>query len=151
MRNPLIHLMSAILIMSSEVAVPAAGAFPRQATTHSTTQKAPNEILRDSDRPLDARIDPGKVTELDLPPLPEQVVLPMPPWFRLAENADEVPIPEDVWNRAMQAIRDGVAYLRTQQNEHGGWLTDIQVAPTNTPDEPSPTSRPTQSWSCCTT
>lgn len=138
MRNPLIHLVSAILIVSSVAMTPAAGAFPRQATTQSTIQEAPDELLRDPDRPLDPRIDPDKVTELDLPPLPEQVVLPMPPWFRLSERAAEVPIPEDVWNRAMQAIRDGVAYLRTQQDEQGGWLADLQATPTDQPDAPSP-------------
>ena len=57
MRNPLIYLVSAVLIMSSEAATPTAGALPQQETTQSTTQETPKDILRNTDQPLDDWIE----------------------------------------------------------------------------------------------
>ena len=36
----------------------------------------------------------------DVPPLPEQIVLPMPPEHRIARHAEQVPISAEHWSRA---------------------------------------------------
>ncbi|MHC5023138.1 MAG: prenyltransferase/squalene oxidase repeat-containing protein, partial [Planctomycetota bacterium] len=95
-------------------------------------------LLRPPDRPLDERIRPDRVTESDLPPLPERVVLPAPPTFRLASTPAEVPISEDHWNRAHAAIERGIAYLQTKQRPDGGWLSEVATTPTDQPLAPSP-------------
>jgi squalene-hopene/tetraprenyl-beta-curcumene cyclase len=98
------------------------------------TTSAPDEKANQ----LDPRIDSSKITELDPPPLPERVVLPLPPDHRIAASADQVPISEAHWEKAKKAIERGLAYLRSQQDESGGWMTEIRAAPTNEPDKPSP-------------
>jgi squalene-hopene/tetraprenyl-beta-curcumene cyclase len=89
-------------------------------------------------RPLDPRIDPERITESEPPPLPELVVLPMPPEHRLSTSADEVPIGEETWRKAMEAIELGLTYLRETQDEHGAWMHETRAVPTDQPDEPSP-------------
>jgi squalene-hopene/tetraprenyl-beta-curcumene cyclase len=88
--------------------------------------------------PLDARIDPDKVTEYDPPPLSQQVVLPVPPEFRIAGEAGRVPVSADHFARARKAIDEGLAYLRSTQGPTGGWLTEVRTGPTDQPDQPSP-------------
>jgi squalene-hopene/tetraprenyl-beta-curcumene cyclase len=98
----------------------------------------PKGVYRQPQGPLDTRIDPTKVTEFDPPPLTEQVVLPVPPEFRIATQADRVPVSVDHFGAARKAIDDGIAYLKTMQGTTGGWLTEIRIAPTDQPDQPSP-------------
>jgi squalene-hopene/tetraprenyl-beta-curcumene cyclase len=95
-------------------------------------------IHRQPDRPLDTRIDPEKVTEHDPPPLAQQVVLPVPPEFRVADEASKVPVSADHFARARTAIDEGLAYLRSTQGTTGGWLTEVRTGPTDQPDQPSP-------------
>ncbi len=90
--------------------------------------------------PLDERIDPAKVTETDPPPLPSQVVMPIPADFRLAESPTDVPISETHWDAAHAALARGLDYLLSVQDERGGWMTHIAAAPTDEPDMPSPIS-----------
>ncbi|MHC4966566.1 MAG: prenyltransferase/squalene oxidase repeat-containing protein, partial [Planctomycetota bacterium] len=96
------------------------------------------EIYRQPQQPLDPRIDPQQVTEYDPPPLAQQVVLPVPPEFRIAAQADRVPVSADHFARARQAIDAGLAYLRSTQGSTGGWLTEVRIGPTDQPDQPSP-------------
>ncbi|MHC4141593.1 MAG: prenyltransferase/squalene oxidase repeat-containing protein, partial [Planctomycetota bacterium] len=95
-------------------------------------------IYRQPQRPLDTRIDPEKVTEYDPPPLSQQVVLPVPPEFRIADAAGQVPVSADHFARARKAIDEGLAFLRSTQGTTGGWLTEVRIGPTDQPDEPSP-------------
>ncbi len=87
---------------------------------------------------LDPRIDPQKVTEHDPPPLPQQVILPVPPEFRVAASADEVPVDRARFERARTALRAGLTWLAAAQDRDGGWLTEVRAAPTDEPDKPSP-------------
>lgn len=104
-----------------------------------TSPPAKKDVLQDTDKPLDKRIqDPSKMTEHDLPSLPEQLSLPMPPDHRLAARAEDVPLDEARWIAAHKAMQEGLAYLRTKQHESGGWLTHIQQSPTDEPDAKSP-------------
>ncbi|MHC4305931.1 MAG: prenyltransferase/squalene oxidase repeat-containing protein [Planctomycetota bacterium] len=98
----------------------------------------PKGIYRQPQRPLDARIDPEKVTAHDPPPLTQQVVLPVPPEFRIAGEAGQVPVSADHFARARKAIDEGLTYLKSAQGPTGGWLTEIRIGPTGQPDQPSP-------------
>jgi squalene-hopene/tetraprenyl-beta-curcumene cyclase len=95
-------------------------------------------IYGPTDKPLDSRIEAAQVTEYDPPPLTRQVVLPVPPAFRIAERPDQVPISAEHFQRARAAIAEGLEYLKATQGTTGGWLTEIRVAPTDQPDLPSP-------------
>jgi squalene-hopene/tetraprenyl-beta-curcumene cyclase len=95
-------------------------------------------IYRQPQQPLDTRIDADKVTEYDPPPLSEQVALPVPPEFRIATQADHVPVSAGHFARARSAIEEGLAYLKSAQGTTGGWLTDVRIGPTDQPDQPSP-------------
>jgi squalene-hopene/tetraprenyl-beta-curcumene cyclase len=116
---------------SALLAVAASGQTP-------TGDADPRGIHRQPQQPLDTRIDPEKVTEFDPPPLTQQVVLPVPPAFRIADDASRVPVSVDHFARARKAIDDGLAYLRSTQGTTGGWLTEIRTGPTDQPDQPSP-------------
>jgi squalene-hopene/tetraprenyl-beta-curcumene cyclase len=88
---------------------------------------------------LDPRItQPARITEYDPPPLPEQVTLPLGPVHRIAADAAAVPIGRDHWDRALAAIRGGLAFLRQSQHESGGWLVGAAAAPTDQADRPAP-------------
>ncbi len=88
--------------------------------------------------PPDERINVDKITESPPPPLPEQVVLPMPPTFRIALRPEEVPISEAHWTRAQELIAEGAARLLELQETNGGWLTGMRAAPTDQPDQATP-------------
>jgi S-formylglutathione hydrolase FrmB len=90
--------------------------------------------------PLDPRIAPDRITEQDPPPLPEQVILPLPPDHRIAAGPDEVPIDAAHWTMARDAIRTGLAALRREQDASGQWMSDAEAATTDDPDAPSPVS-----------
>jgi squalene-hopene/tetraprenyl-beta-curcumene cyclase len=96
------------------------------------------KIYEEPQQPLDGRINAEKVTEYDPPPLPEQVVLPVPPEFRIARSADRAPVSAEDYARARKAIDAGLAFLKSAQGDTGGWLTEIRAAPTDRPDLPSP-------------
>ncbi len=97
-----------------------------------------DELYREPDQPLDPRGTKGKVTEQEPPPLPELVILPMPPSFRIATHPQDVPIIAPQFERARAAIDRGLSYLQSRQDEVGGWLTAMQTAPTDQPQRPSP-------------
>lgn len=95
-------------------------------------------LLSKGAQPVDERINQDKITEYDPPPLPEQVVLPMPPTFQIAPSQRFVPIDKAHYDKARAAIDDGLAYLRSTQDDSGGWMTHMRAAPTDQPDKPSP-------------
>jgi len=97
-----------------------------------------DELYRAPEKPPDPRIKVGQITEQDPPPLPGQIVLPLPPDHRIATEADEVPISAAHWQRAHDAIGKGLAFLRSMQDEGGAWMRQITAVPTDQPDKPSP-------------
>ena len=88
--------------------------------------------------PLDERINPDKVQEAQLPPLPHEVMLPMPPQHEIAEDARAIPISDEHYKKARAAIERGLLFLSQQQGESGAWLVDTQAAPTDQPQRLSP-------------
>lgn len=106
----------------------------------SKTKPAPSaeSLTASPTAPLDERIDPKKVSETKLPPLPHEVMLPMPPEHKIATNPAAVPIDQAHWDKAQKAIERGLAYLLSQQDEHGAWLADAHAAPTDQPEKLSP-------------
>ncbi len=115
-----------------------ASALVLAAAQQETAERPSGDVYQPPKQPLDPRIDSSKVTEYDPPPLPQQLILPMPPQFRIAQQSQQVPISPEHWDKAQQAIARGLTYLRSAQNEDGGWLTDTQAAPTDQPDKPAP-------------
>ena len=65
--------------------------------------------------PIDQRIDPDRITETPLPPLPNTIHAPMPPSFRIAMEAGDAPVDEDTWIRTVAAIDRGLDFMRTRQ------------------------------------
>ena len=108
------------------------------AATPPAAQDDAHKVYRQPTRPLDTRIDPGKVTEHDPPPLPLGVILPVPPESRIARDPDRVPVTREHFDRARASIDKGLAYLWSSQGPTGGWMTDVRTAPTDEPDKPSP-------------
>ncbi len=96
------------------------------------------EVYGPPDRPLDDRIDPAKLTEQDPPPLPGQVILPVPPEFRVATEPDQVPMNLVQFDLARGAVKSGLDFLVAEQGPDGGWLTGRRVAPTGQPGNTSP-------------
>jgi squalene-hopene/tetraprenyl-beta-curcumene cyclase len=101
-------------------------------------QEKPEGVYQDPSVPLDERIDPSKVTESEPPPLPQRVILPMPPEFRIAGKHGDVPLSPAHWARAREAITKGLAYLLEEQATDGSWLGQTRIGPTDEPDRPSP-------------
>lgn len=109
----------------------------RSNQTRAVQTPAP-ELLQSEDNPLDERIKPDRITEYDPPPLPDRVVLPMPPVFEIARNPADVPIDRAHFDAAHTALDNGLEFLRGAQDASGGWMVDAQAAPTDQPDKPSP-------------
>ncbi len=97
-----------------------------------------NDLFRQPVRELDDRIQQERLTESELPPLQHEVVLPKPPEHRIATDPDDVPISEEHWERANDAIERGLRWLLQSQDESGGWMTGVRTVPTDEPDRPSP-------------
>ena len=128
-------LLLAATILAQDAAAPQPGAAPEQ--TRKVQTPAP-ELLKPGDNQLDERVKSDKITEYDPPPLPEQVILPMPPTFEIAHRAADVPIDQAHYDKALAALKRGLEYLKTRQDSSGGWMTDARAAPTDQPDRPSP-------------
>ncbi|MEM7228515.1 MAG: prenyltransferase/squalene oxidase repeat-containing protein [Planctomycetota bacterium] len=104
----------------------------------TTTRPTDPDLLEDTTVPMDDRIDPSRMTEINPPALPEQVVLPKPPVHAIATDPSEVPISPEIHARAMAAIQSGLDALTTMQHENGLWLHKKESAPTDEPDRPAP-------------
>ena len=117
------------------------GAMQQDDASSATARRdavKPPEVLADPDGPLDERISADEVTEYDPPPLPQRVVIPLPPTFRIASDPSQLPVDGEHFEKARAAISRGLAFLRQAQDDSGGWMTDIMAAPTDGPDKPSP-------------
>ena len=95
------------------------------------------DVFKDPSQSLDPRVNASKITESDLPPLPNRRISPLPPVLRISSDASQVPMSPELWQQARTAIDKGLDYLRSQQDERGGWMTKDTAAPTDQPDRPS--------------
>lgn len=93
----------------------------------------PSELAGHPSIPLDARVDPKQVTTLPLPPLPREVVQPLPAIRRIASSAEQVPISPESFAAARASIDAGLAYLRASQRPSGAWMERAVVQPTDAP------------------
>ena len=87
---------------------------------------------------LDGTIDPARMTEGAVPPLPDSIVQPMPPAFRLAANGADAAIDEQTYSNALSAIDRGLDHLRQCQDRRGLWMSDDTATPTDEPEAPAP-------------
>jgi squalene-hopene/tetraprenyl-beta-curcumene cyclase len=101
-------------------------------------QTPAQELLRSVEAPLNDRVNTEQMTQYDPPPLPERVILPMPPTFEIARNPADVPIDRAHYDAAIASLNKGIAYLAQAQHASGGWMTDARTTPTDQPDSPSP-------------
>lgn len=115
-------------------------AWTGDGTGGRTNPADPAKVLSEPTKSLDARVTGEKVTSYDPPPLPSVVTLPMPVDHRVAERREQVPISEAHWKLARSAVERGLAFLKSQQNERGGWMAGAQSAPTDQPERPAPVS-----------
>jgi squalene-hopene/tetraprenyl-beta-curcumene cyclase len=106
--------------------------------SNSKPAPPPDTITKEPTAPLDPRIDPGKVSQSKLPPLPHEVMLPMPPQFEIANDPRALPISEEHYEKAKKALERGLEFLRQQQHDSGAWLTDVKAAPTDQAEKLSP-------------
>ncbi|MAB84204.1 MAG: hypothetical protein CMJ24_12340 [Phycisphaerae bacterium] len=88
--------------------------------------------------PLDERIDPSKITEGDVPPLPTSIIAPMPPTFRIAMEAESAPVDADTWIRTVASIDRGLDFLRSRQSPGGFWMIQTETPPTDEPEQVTP-------------
>ncbi|MCP3905093.1 MAG: terpene cyclase/mutase family protein [Planctomycetes bacterium] len=95
----------------------------------AAAQTPPEDPAKD----LDPRIAPEKIgPAAPAPPLPERVLLPLPPAHRIAEHPRQVPIDEEHWDRAIRALRGGIEYLLADQDARGVWMRHVGARPTRT-------------------
>lgn len=130
------------MILASSVSLPWPLAFSQDHASPPTRPvRDQNEVLEDPIGVLDERINPEKITEHDLPRLPQQVILPSPPEHRIAARPDDVPLDRERWARAHAAIGAGLGFLRASQDQNlGAWMTGAEAAPTDEPALISPVS-----------
>lgn len=140
-----IRRASLCLLWTTPIAIGAVSAAAQAAAADRSkeapkTAPAPSiaELTKAPTTPLDSRVAAAKITEVDLPPLPERVILPMPPILRISKQAGEVPISPELWKKADDAIKKGLDYLRARQDAKGGWMAGANAAPTDQPDKPTP-------------
>ena len=86
-----------------------------------------------SEETLDPRIDASKITELDVPAVPETVLLPAPPVHRIATDRGQTRLDDASWNTAIESTRRGLAWLARNQSRNGGWMEGEVVVPTDQP------------------
>lgn len=91
------------------------------------------ETATASGKTLDSRIDASKITELDVPAVPEMVMLPAPPVHRIATDRGQTRLDDATWNTAIESTRRGLAWLARNQSRNGGWMEGEVVVPTDQP------------------
>ncbi|MCI0364261.1 MAG: terpene cyclase/mutase family protein [Phycisphaerales bacterium] len=141
------HSISALTLLAAACGSRLALA-QQQPTPEPKTATAPKQViapdakhlLKDPSAPLDQRIKVEKITEYEPPPLPDKLILPKAPQHRISTEAVQVPIDQEVWKQANEAIKRGLASLRSQQDASGVWMKQAAAAPTDQPDRPSPVS-----------
>lgn len=131
-------MRTARIIISGFTMLLLAHASPLMGQVAAPSTQSSSPVLQSPTGELDARINAQKITENEPPPLPERIVLPLPPVHRVSGQADQVPINAETWNQAQQAIQKGLAYLESQADSRGGWNRGMAATPTDQPDKPAP-------------
>ncbi len=88
--------------------------------------------------PIDQRIDPSRMTESELPPLPNAITAPPPPTFRIAMRSEDAPVDPETWTRSVAAIDRGLDFLRSRQARNGFWMMGDKTPPTDAPEQATP-------------
>lgn len=114
---------------------PGAGDPDRPARTLSEELK--RELLRPAEGELDPRVG-DRMTDQPLPPLPEQVILPLPPDHRVARNASQVPLSDVRFGMAKGAIARGLAALVERQQDSGLWMSGATAPTSQSPERRGP-------------
>jgi squalene-hopene/tetraprenyl-beta-curcumene cyclase len=127
------HVASACAATGISTLILVAGSAAGQSGTASA-----NELLKEPTVPLDSRVKPEKITESEIPPLPTQIVAPRPVTHQVATDPAQVPIDRAHWDKAQEAIKRGLAFLKSRQGESGAWMGEARAQPTDQPDKPSP-------------
>lgn len=83
--------------------------------------------------PLDARVDPSKITTQAPPVLPAPLAQPLRVLPRISQSAEAVPMSREQFLAARAAIDRGLAFLRTTQRPSGAWMEREVVQPTDQP------------------
>lgn len=92
---------------------------------------------QDSTAPAPRRIDSSKITESTPPPLPDQIVQPLPAQHRIAVRAEETGLDAMRFEAATDAIERGLDWLSSQQAPDGSWMPRAKAAPTDEPGSPT--------------
>lgn len=104
----------------------------------SLTPPERERILAPATKPLDERVDASKITEFDPPALPEWVMLPLPPEFRVAKTPARAGVDAERFERGARSIERGLTFLRQSQSPRGLWGEGQLATPTDEPEKPSP-------------
>ena len=72
-----------------------------------------------------------KMTEGEVPPLPDAIVQPMPPVFRLAATGTAAGLDQDTYLETLAAIDRGLDHLRRRQDPRGVWMAEDVATPTD--------------------
>ncbi|MFK7962309.1 MAG: hypothetical protein AB8G96_17500 [Phycisphaerales bacterium] len=125
--------ITGLTLASAAVATTGLQAAPPAAQAAKAPAAEVPPVFGPAERDLDERIDPTRITRMDLPPLPERLMLPMPPDHRTAGAAEQVPISPEHWAAAQAAIARGLESLAASQAENGQWMNAVRTAPTDQP------------------
>ena len=94
-------------MIANALAISLAALVAGAAAQNQPAPPAKTDPYQPSQAPLDKRIGkPEKITQADPPPLPERVVLPKPPEFRISAKPEDVPINPDLWKKANESIKN---------------------------------------------
>lgn len=105
---------------------------------HATPRRDPPSTSRGAIEtrpavPLDARIDPQRITILPAPTSPATSVAPMPASHRIASSRDLTTLDGPSWNAAQASLQRGLRWLSASQSTRGGWMEGSNVLPTDQP------------------
>ena len=106
----------------------------------AASQEPAKEWLQEPVVVLDGTVDPAKMTEGEVPPLPDAIVQPMPPAFRLAATGAAAGLDQDTYLETLAAIDRGLDHLRRRQDPRGVWMAEDVATPTDEPQKPAPVS-----------
>ena len=85
----------------------------------------------ESKHSLDDRINAEKITELPIPEVPENIILPNPPIHRIAKDASQTNLSSKEWQTAIRSITNGLTFLAATQSKRGAWFEGTEVIPTD--------------------
>ena len=87
----------------------------------------PNESIPD----LDERINAEKITELPIPKVPKNIILPTPAIHRIAVDTSQSTLDSKSWEIGIGSITRGLTFLAATQSPRGAWFEGTEVIPTD--------------------